>query len=166
MNKRVRQYIGLIAAIISYYLIHEGAHLLYALSFGVFKQVKFMGLGMQIAIYSEQMTQMQLGIFCLVGSIATTAFAYLLVALIEKIGKLSSKVFKACTYYITIAMLLVDPLYLSLLCDFFGGGDMNGILLLVPEIVARIVYAIILVINVIVFVKIVLPKYKLAFEQV
>ena len=90
MNKRMRQYIGLIAAIIAYYLIHEGTHLLYALAIGAFKQVNFMGLGMQIDIYSEQMTQTQLGIFCLMGSVSTAVFAYVLVALIEKIGQLSS----------------------------------------------------------------------------
>ena len=165
MNKRARQYVGLIIAIIAYYVIHEGAHLLYALSSGAFKQINFMGMGVQIDIYSERITQTQLGIFCLLGSVATTVCAYVLVALIDKIGKVSSKVFKACAYYITIAMLLIDPFYLSLLCGFFGGGDMNGISLLVPEIIARIVYAIILAINVIVFVKIVLPKYKFAFKQ-
>ena len=62
-------------------------------------------------------------------------------------------------------MLLIDPLYLSVLCGFFGGGDMNGIKLLVPEVAARILYGLILVVNVFVFVKIVLPKYKLAFED-
>lgn len=165
MNKRARQYIGLIAAIIAYYVIHEGAHLLYALTLGTFKRINFMGMGMQIDIYSEQMTQTQLGIFCLLGSVATTIIAYVLIALIGKICKFSSKVFKACAYYITIAMLLIDPLYLSLLCGFFGGGDMNGISLLLPEIAVRIVYAFILVMNVIVFVKIVLPKYKLAFSK-
>ena len=124
-----------------------------------------MGLGMQIDIYSERMTQMQLGIFCIVGSVATTVFAYVLIALIGKIRNSSSKVFKACAYYITIAMLLIDPLYLSLLCGFFGGGDMNGISLLFPEIAVRIIYGILLACNVIVFVKVVLPKYKLAFEE-
>lgn len=165
MNKRTRQYIGLLTAIIAYYAIHEGAHLLYALSLGVFKQINFMGMGMQIDIYSEQMTQTQLGIFCLLGSVATTLFAYALIALIGKISKSSSKVFKACAYYITIAMLLIDPLYLSVLCGFFGGGDMNGISLLIPEMAARIAYLILLIINVMVFVKIVLPKYKLAFSN-
>ena len=52
---------------------------------------------------------------------------------------------------------------LSLLCSFFGGGDMNGISLLIPEIVARVLYGIILISNLIVFAKIVLPRYKLAF---
>ena len=165
MNKRVRQYVGLLAAIIAYYVIHEGAHLLYALSVGAFKQIKIMGLGVQIDIYSEKMAQTQLGVFCILGSVATFMVAYILIGLIGKISKSSSKVLKACTYYITIAMLFIDPLYLGILCDFFGGGDMNGISLLVPEIVARIAYGVILIINTIVFWKVVLPKYKIAFDK-
>ena len=165
MNKRARQYVGLLSAILAYYIIHEGAHLIYALLIGVFKQINFMGLGIQIDIYAEAMTALQLGIFCLVGSVATFVMAYALVLLADKIGAISSKVFKACMYYITIAMLLIDPVYLGVLCGFFGGGDMNGISMLIPEIAARIVYIIVLAINIVVFVKIVLPKYKLAFEN-
>ena len=166
MNKRIRQYVGLLSAILSYYLIHEGAHLIYALFIGVFKEIELMGLGMQIDVYVERMTESQLGIFCIIGSIMTTIVAYLLIFLADIIAQNSFKVFKACMYYITIALLFIDPLYLSILCGFFGGGDMNGISLLFPEIVARIAYGIILVINVVVFMKIVLPKYKLAFAVV
>ena len=163
MSKRTRQYIGLLSAVLAYYIIHEGAHLIYALITGAFKQINVMGMGVQIDIYAERITDIQLGIFCLVGSVATFVTAYTLVLFTNKIGKNSSKIFKACMYYITIAMLLIDPVYLSVLCGFFGGGDMNGISLLFPEIAVRIVYGIILAINVVVFVKIVLPKYKLAF---
>ena len=165
MNKRVRQYVGLLSAVIAYYLLHEGAHLLYALSNGAFKQINLMGLGMQIDIYAEKMTQTQLGVFCLLGSVTTLLTAYILIALIDKIRNISSKAIKACLYYITIAMLLIDPLYLSILCGFFGGGDMNGIKLLVPEVAARILYGLVLIVNAWVFVKIVLPKYKLAFAD-
>ena len=165
MNKRIRQYVGLLSAIITYYLLHEGAHLLYALSIGAFKQINLMGLGMQIDIYAEKMTQTQLGVFCLLGSVTTLLIAYILIALIDKIKIISSKAVKTCLYYITIAMLLIDPLYLSILCGFFGGGDMNGIKLLVPEAAARILYGLVLIVNVFVFVKIVLPKYKLAFAD-
>ncbi len=35
MNKRARQYIGILAAVAAYYLVHEGAHLICALSMGV-----------------------------------------------------------------------------------------------------------------------------------
>ena len=51
MSKRARQYIGILAAVIAYYLVHEGAHLLYALFTGVFRQVNFMGLGVQVDVF-------------------------------------------------------------------------------------------------------------------
>ena len=165
MNRRVRQYVGLLSAVIAYYLLHEGAHLLYALSIGAFKQINLIGLGMQIDIYAEKMTQTQLGVFCLLGSVTTLLTAYILLALIDKIRDISSKAIKSCLYYITIAMLLIDPLYLSVLCGFFGGGDMNGIKLLVPEVAVRIIYGLVLIVNVFAFVKVVLPKYKLAFAD-
>ena len=165
MSKRTRQYLGLLSAVLAYYIIHEGAHIIYALITGTFKQINVMGMGVQIDIYAERITDIQLGIFCLVGSVATFVTAYTLVLFTNKIGKNSSKIFKACMYYITIAMLLIDPVYLSVLCGFFGGGDMNGISLLFPEIAVRIVYGIILAINIAVFMKIVLPKYQLAFSE-
>lgn len=163
MNKRMRQYLGLFSAIIAYYIIHEGAHLLYALSIGVFKKITFMGLGIQIDVYRDNMTDMQLGIFCILGSIATAMVAYLLIVLIPKIGKNQSKVFKACMYYITIALLILDPIYLSILCGFVGGGDMNGIAILIPENIARVMYGALLVIHGVIIFKVVIPKYKMAF---
>ena len=165
MNKSVRQYVGLLSAVLGYYVIHEGAHLIYALVTGVFKQINFMGLGIQIDIYADKMSTLQLGIFCIVGSITTLITAYVLVLLADKLGEVSSKVLKACMYYITIAMLFCDPAYLSILCGFFGGGDMNGISLLLPELVARIIYGIILIVNVVLFLRVVLPKYKKAFQE-
>ena len=165
MSKRLRQYIGLASAILSYYVIHEGAHLIYALLTGTFKQINVMGIGVQIDVYVERMTKTQLGIFCLVGSVATLIAAYVLVILADVIGRNPSKVYKACMYYITIAMLLIDPLYLSVLCGFFGGGDMNGIALLMPEMAARIGYGMLLVVNGLIFFKVVLPKYQKAFAE-
>ena len=73
MSKRTRQYIGILTALAAYYLVHEGAHLLYALLTGVFKQINLMGLGVQIDVYAERMTDAQLGIFCLVGALANIA---------------------------------------------------------------------------------------------
>ena len=165
MDKRVRQYMGLVSAIVAYYVIHEGAHLVYALCTGVFKQVNFIGLGIQIDVYAERLTPEQLGVFCIVGALSTTVVAYLLVFFAEKIKDHKSKCFKACMYYITIIMLLMDPLYLSVLCGLFGGGDMNGISMLMPESVARIGFGILLVVNVVVFFRVVLPKYKQGFRE-
>ena len=164
MTKRIRQYLGILAAIAVYYLVHEGAHFLCALLMGTFKSIRFMGIGMQIEIYAEQMNASQLGIFCLAGSASTLLVGYILCALTAKICTSSSKVFRAIFYYITIAFLVLDPLYLSILCGFFGGGDMNVIRLLCPEWMARAGFGAILLANGIVFWKKVLPVYKKSFD--
>ena len=165
MGKRTRQYLGLLAAVVSYYVVHEGAHLIYACWIGVFERIRFLGLGIQIVTDAQRMTDTQLGVFCGVGAAATLLAAYVLILLTPKICKADSKVFKACMYYISIAMLLLDPLYLSVLCGFFGGGDMNGIALLIPEWMARAFFGVLLVINGILFWRVVLPRYKSAFAR-
>lgn len=164
MSKRIRQYLGILAALAAYYFVHEGAHLLYALLTGVFKQIRLMGLGVQIDVYAEHMTNMQLGIFCLVGALATFCVGYLLAALAKNICRAQSKLLRAMLYYITIAFLLLDPLYLSVLCGFFGGGDMNGIALLCPEWEARCFFGVLLLVNGVVFWKRVLPVYRQSFS--
>ena len=165
MSKRIRQYIGILAALAAYYLVHEGAHLLYALLAGVFKQIRLMGLGVQIDVCAERMTDTQLGIFCLVGALATFCVGYLLTALAKNICRAHSKLPRAALYYITIAFLLLDPLYLSVLCGFFGGGDMNGIALLCPEWAARCLFDALLLVNGLVFWKQVLPVYRQSFSK-
>ncbi|MBQ8437185.1 MAG: hypothetical protein IJX21_00335, partial [Alistipes sp.] len=79
MSRRIRQYIGLVAAVVLYYVIHEGAHLAVALALGVFKQINIIGLGMQIDVFAEQMTSSQMGWFCAAGPIATFVAGWLLV---------------------------------------------------------------------------------------
>ena len=165
MSKRMRQYLGILAALVSYYAVHEGAHLAYACAIGVFEKIRFLGLGIQIVTDTQCMTNTQLGIFCALGAIATLIAAYGLTLATPAICKVESKVFKACMYYITMAMLLLDPLYLSVLCGLFGGGDMNGIALLVTEWAARAFFGALLAINGILFWKVVLPKYRSAFAK-
>ena len=124
-----------------------------------------MGLGVQIDVIRERMTDTQLGIFCLVGTLSTFCIAYLPIALAKTICKVKSKLFRAVSYYITIALLLIDPLYLSVLCGLFGGGDMNGIALLLPEWTARVIFGVLLVVNGLVFWKKVLPIYNKSFSD-
>ena len=165
MSKRARQYIGIFAAVAVYYIVHEGAHFLYALFSGSFRRINFMGLGVQIDVYAERMTDTQLGVFCLVGALATLAAAYILTAFAGRICEKESKLLLAVMYYITIAMLLLDPVYLSLLCGLFGGGDMNGIDFLCPEWAARCLFGVLLIANALVFWKRVLPVYKKSFAE-
>jgi len=150
---------------VAYYIIHEGAHLLSALLQGVFKQINFMGLGIQIDVFADRMTDVQMGVFCLAGAVATFVCSWILVLLCGKICTLKSHVIKAIFWYVTIALLILDPLYLSVLCGFFGGGDMNGIRLLMPELAARIIFAVIGVLHIVVIWKYLLPRYKEAFNS-
>ena len=165
MSKRFRQYFGILAAVISYYIIHEGAHLVAALYYGVFKGINFMGLGMQIDVYADRMTDNQLGIFCLAGPVATLLFGWVLILLAKRICTSKSTLFKAVMWYSSLSFLIIDPLYMSVLCGFFGGGDMNGIKLLLPETAVRIVFAIIGIIHGIVIWKYLLPEYTKAFQE-
>ena len=43
MTKRTRQYLGILAAIAAYYLVHEGAHFLCTIRMGTFKSVILWG---------------------------------------------------------------------------------------------------------------------------
>ena len=165
MNKKARQYLGLLAAVVAYYAIHEGTHLLYALGTGTFRQINFLGLSIQVDVYRERMTDTQLGLFCLAGPVATLISAWLLTTFTGKIAQGKSKVFRACMYYITIAMLFVDPAYLCFVYKLVGGGDMNGISLLLPEQVVQTVSGALLLIHVGLFIRWIFPKYKRSFER-
>ena len=133
---------------------------------GVFKGINFMGLGMQIDVYAERLTDTQLGLFCLAGPVETLLFGWVLILLAKRIYTSKSKLFKAVMWYSSLSFLIIDPLYMSVLCGFFGGGDMNGITLLLPEVAARILFGVILVINGLLFWKVILPKYKMAFLEI
>ena len=164
--KRARQYIGILAAAAAYYSVHEVAHLLCAVLLGAFKHIRFMGIGMQIDVYAERMTDGQMALFCVAGASATLFAGIMLAALAGKISRIKSNLLRAVMYYITIAFLLLDPLYLSILCGFFGGGDMNGIRLIFPEWAVRIAFAGLLIINGWIFWKRVLPVYKESFSNI
>ena len=124
-----------------------------------------MGLGMRIDAYTDRMTDFQLGIFCLVGAVSTVLIGWLPVLLCKRICAAKSKVFKTVMWYVSLAILIIDPLYLCILCGFFGGGDMNGIKLLFPEITVRIVFAIIGILHGIVIWKYLMPEYTKAFRE-
>ena len=163
--KRLRQYAGIAAAVLIYYLVHEGAHLSYALYAGAFKEVLVLGPGMQVDIYADRMSSTQLGFFCLAGPAATQVCGWCLTAAAEGICRIKSGLLRSCGYYVTMVMLLLDPLYMSLLCGFFGGGDMNGIRLLMPEGAARALFGGLLIAGGAAFMRRILPVYTSSFRK-
>ena len=164
MNKTIRQYIGMAVAVLTYYIVHEGAHLLYALSMGVFKGINIMSLGVQIDVYHHLLDDKQMAIFCVVGAVSTLIVGYLLMICIPKTKTCRYDVIKACFYYVTIAMLFLDPIYFTILYRFVGGGDMNGVSLLVNEKYASSIAFGILLFNLWIFFKYVLKEYQKMFK--
>ncbi len=90
-NANLRKWSALLIAIIAYFIIHEGSHALAAMAYGAFEKIHLLGLGVQVVAKTELLTDFQVAIFCLVGSLGTLLSAYLLVALTKHIVKASSK---------------------------------------------------------------------------
>lgn len=166
MNKKYRQYIGLAVAVLMYYIIHEGAHLVVALVQGVFRQINFMGLGVQIDVFAERMSSSQMVIFCLAGPLATLAVGWLMVLFVHQLCRISSSVLRACAWYTSLIMLLLDPLYLGVFYRWVGGGDMNGIALLVPAGVVSLIAGVVGVVNLLLVWKVLYPAYTVSFKNV
>lgn len=164
MKRNTRKWGALIASIILYFVIHEGAHFLYAVRIGAFKQVNFIGPGIQIAIFREQVTDTQLAIFCIAGPVAAILAGYALALTARFIVKSRSLLLRAAAYYTSLVLLMVDPLYLAVLYSFVGGGDMNGIALIFPELAVRIVFGVIAAVNLFIIFKYLLPLYRKAYQ--
>lgn len=166
MKSSGRKMFGLLAGILIYYLVHEGAHLVLAVIFGVFEEVRILGLGVQIAITSpEALSDMQFAVFNAAGAAASLTTAYLLTIFARRINRLPGKVLKAVGYYTTILLLLNDPFYLSVLCGFVGGGDMNGIVMFgISEFAVRLAFGLLGLVNLGIVWKYVLPVYRAGFK--
>lgn len=168
MTRNIRKIASLLVAVVVYYVIHEGGHLVVALVLGTFERVKlfFGGLGVQIVANTAAMSNIQLFVFGIAGVVCSMLAGYILVACRKKILRAQSKYLRAIAYYSTMILLLLDPVYLSILYRWVGGGDMNSILIMgIPEIAACIFFLVLLAVNLVVFIKAVLPAYRKRFQE-
>lgn len=163
MKQNMRKTGALVSAILLYYLIHEGAHMIYAIKLGVFRQLQFTGLGVQVVTNRELMSVSQTAVFCVLGAVTTFLTGWILVLMTARIMERKSLFLRAVSFYTTLILLLNDPLYLSVIYPYVGGGDMNGIKLMIPEIPARILFGAIFMVHLVVIVKYIYPAYRERF---
>ncbi|WP_010247667.1 hypothetical protein [Acetivibrio cellulolyticus] len=167
MLKSIKQWAGILTAIISYYIVHEGTHLLLALLFGVFERVRFVGIwGIQIVINDRGLEGISMALFSGLSSIVTILIGYIL-AFSPYVCKLKSRSILISLYYITLCFMILDPIYISVLSLFVGGGgDLNGITfgLQTSDIPFRIIFGSIAILNIILFYKRVSKQYKIIFN--
>lgn len=164
-KRNMRKLLAFSLTLVLYYVIHEGAHLIYALMAGSFRQINFLKLGVQIETYRERMSDVQTGIFCLSGPAVTILISYGLFFGRAWILRQKSLLFRASAYYMTLLFMLNDPFYLSVLYPYVGGGDMNGIALLIPELAARILFGGIFLVNIFLIFRWLIPAYQKAYVQ-
>ncbi len=89
----------------------------------------------------------------------------MLVGLKDKICQMKSKLLKAIYYYITMIMLILDPIYLCLLSGCFGGGDLTGILYLMPQAYVWTILCYIFIFDIWLLIKRITPTYTEAFKR-
>ncbi len=160
-KRNLRKWTALVVAIAAFLIVHEGAHLIYALSIGAFKQINILGFGLfQIEPYVERMSEIQLGIFCLLGPVSTISCGYIFLALTPKLASLKNAYARAIGYYMTVVFLITDPLYLCCLSI-----DMNGIILILPETVVRVAAGILALSNSMIIIRVVIPNYREAINS-
>ncbi len=83
----------------------------------------------------------------------------------DKICEIKNKLVKAIFYYITVIMLVLDPIYLCLLGGAFGGGDVNGILYLMPQAWIWTISPSYYFFNIWILLKKVNPTYTVSFKE-
>ncbi len=105
LSSNSRKWISLILAIILYYIIHEGIHLIVALLYNVFQKIKIISLGVQVVVDLEALTNFQIAIFSVVGCISTLLIAYILVFLTNQIVKIKNKLLKKFTLHPSLTLL-------------------------------------------------------------
>ncbi|MDR2932141.1 MAG: hypothetical protein LBV27_03440 [Oscillospiraceae bacterium] len=168
MARNARKWFGLIGAVLLYYIIHEGAHLCAALLMGSFKSIRLagFGLGVQIVADTAAMTNVQIFIFCIVGAMATLLAGYVLALKRRAVLKVKNGVFRATAYYTTLIFLMLDPVYLSVLHNFVGGGDMNGMTQMgISALPVSIIFLAVGGLNLFIVIKYIYRDYKKSFES-
>jgi hypothetical protein len=163
--RNARKWFALIIAIALYYVIHEGAHLLVALICGTFKEIRLIawGLGMQVVVETTAMSDTQIWMFSIAGAAATLLTGYLMVLKRKSVLKSSNETVRAIGWYATLVLLCLDPLYLSVIHRFVGGGDFNGIILAgIPSAIIVIIFLVFMVLNLLI-IKMIYPEYRQRF---
>jgi len=167
LRKKIKQWIGFFISIIMYYIIHEGTHFIQAILTDNFDSIRLVGFaGIEVMI-KEVPKDLSLALFSGLSSIITIACGYILVIMMPKTFMLTNRMVKIALYYITIILLVLDPVYMSILHQYVGGGDMNGITkgLSISSLPISIIFGIIAVINIYIIIKKVSPSYKSNFLQ-
>lgn len=157
-----RKYLYFVLAGITYLAVHEGIHIVQALIYGIYKGINMLPLGVEVEVIQPlTISGPKLAAFSGLSSISTLLMGYVLFLLSPVVLKSKKQHLKNYIYYVTFIFLLLDPIYISILSYFVGGGDINGIALglHIPYMLVRSIYLIVAIINVCLIYKKLYPAY-------
>lgn len=164
-QQNLGKWAALIWALLLYFIIHEGIKMLYALCVGASVHVSFVSLQYEAMVDITTMTTFQQCVFWLIGSVCTTVAGYIMFFLTDKILQLHKQWTHVFDYYLTIVLLVVDPVYLGIVSLMMEGGDMDGIRTVMNEQVVRLVAELVSIANVFIIIKYFLPKHRVAWKM-
>jgi hypothetical protein len=127
----MKKWIYFLVAWFLYMIIHEGVHAFTALIEGEFKTILVHWYGPEV-VYKSQVSERMPGIkWTLISGLSgiiTVLSGYILFGMKNRIYAIKNTDLKGILYLVTIAFLLIDPLYFSILTSLIGGGgDVTGI---------------------------------------
>ena len=164
----MRKFLILILIILFYLVIHEGIHITVAAAFNEFETVRWNVIGPEV-IFSTPVAQREGFKWALisgVSNIVTLMIGYILLVKAETFGKHQSIFLKGYFYFLTILLMVADPLNLSI-GPFFYGGDVNGIAegLNIHRYWLQSIFLVIVFLNRELIVRILLPAYNVETQH-
>lgn len=124
----MRKLLTFLAAVAIFAVIHEGAHILVGLALDEYQAFVVHPYGFEVIVKTpvEEREGIQWAFFSGTSNLVTVLLGYLLFAMRARIARLQGIVLRAVGYWLTLLLMLADPLNLSV-GPFIYGGDIRGI---------------------------------------
>ena len=128
MLLKYNNWLAFLGSVLVYFFLHEGLHFSISLCYDEFHKLIFHLYGPEIVYITivENRKGFQWFLISGMSNMFTIALGYALYLIKRRILEINIVYLKSFLYYLTIIMLLVDPLNLSI-GPFIYGGDAKGI---------------------------------------
>jgi len=128
MAKLMKRWLYFLFAAAIFAVLHEGMHALMASLFGEYESFHIRPFGLEVNFVTpvEDRHGVEWAFISGVSNLLTLLLGYLLLILAGRLSRLHSEFLVASFFYLTLLLLLLDPLNLSI-GPFIYGGDANGI---------------------------------------
>jgi hypothetical protein len=127
-ERKMKKYIILLIAVLTFLVLHEGAHLVVAHAFGEYEAFRLHFYGAEVIFKTpvELRSGIKWGFISGSANLLTLTLGYLLLISCKRLAALKSYFWRSFSYYIAFLFLLIDAFNLSI-GPFIYGGDIGGI---------------------------------------